>query len=56
MPDLSPPTIEDTAVRCAREARSLQTWDHARAALARATELLNEWEKTQPHPHDPVAE
>lgn len=45
--------IEDMAIRAARLVRGFLSWDDALIALDRAKELLDEWRKTQPHPHDP---
>jgi len=41
------PTIEGLAIRCARLARSLLTWDDSRSALYRGLDLLDEWEMLQ---------
>jgi len=50
------PTVDGMARRCAMLARSLLSWDDARMALLQGMGLLRQWERTQPHPHNPDAD
>ncbi len=41
------PTVEGMAIRSARLAHTLLTWNDSRAALRRGIALLTKWEKAQ---------